>query len=306
MRYPLALSTCWNSHRHTDGYAMLKEIHDLGFSAVELSHGIRIGLIPGILKAVSEKWIRVTSLHNFCPLPPMVNFAAPNYYMPTSPYRGERRSWVNQTIKTLYFCRDTGADLVVMHMGRVAFLFGSPWLRYEKLQDQAKTEARREKAAIRLAKAQKKVLSRLSECLDQVVPIAKEMGIRLVAENREDPHEVPVDYEGEKFWIEYAQSYGIGYWHDTGHAQVKQLDGLLNVQSWLENLHPHLQGWHLHDVNTEGKDHQVPGTGCIDFKSVLSFYKPEHALTLELSPSLSSEQVLQSVDYLRQFLPSIR
>ncbi len=34
-----SLSTCWNSGRHTDGRAMLREIRDLGFEYAELSHG---------------------------------------------------------------------------------------------------------------------------------------------------------------------------------------------------------------------------------------------------------------------------
>ena len=48
-----SFSTCWNSSRHTDGRAMLREIRDLGFEYAELSHGIRISLMPGILEAVS-------------------------------------------------------------------------------------------------------------------------------------------------------------------------------------------------------------------------------------------------------------
>ena len=30
-----SFSTCWNSHRHTDGRAMLEEIRDLGFEYAE-------------------------------------------------------------------------------------------------------------------------------------------------------------------------------------------------------------------------------------------------------------------------------
>ena len=47
-----SLSTCWNSKRHTDGRAMLREIRELGFTHAELSHGIRLGLLPGIVEAV--------------------------------------------------------------------------------------------------------------------------------------------------------------------------------------------------------------------------------------------------------------
>ncbi|HRG57022.1 MAG TPA: hypothetical protein PLG56_13335, partial [Lacunisphaera sp.] len=52
MKPIIALSSCWCSHRHQDGYVMLKEMAALGFDHVELSHGIRITLVPGILKAV--------------------------------------------------------------------------------------------------------------------------------------------------------------------------------------------------------------------------------------------------------------
>ena len=47
-----SLSTCWNSARHTDGRAMLREIRELGFEYAELSHGIRMSLVPGIFDAV--------------------------------------------------------------------------------------------------------------------------------------------------------------------------------------------------------------------------------------------------------------
>ena len=44
---------------------MAKEIASLGFEYAELSHGIRITLVPGILRAVEEGVIKITSTHNF-------------------------------------------------------------------------------------------------------------------------------------------------------------------------------------------------------------------------------------------------
>eukprot|EP01035_Chromulina_nebulosa_P037749 gene37748-50959_t len=41
----------------------------LGYEYVELSHGIRITLVPGILRGVEEGIVKVSSTHNFCPLP---------------------------------------------------------------------------------------------------------------------------------------------------------------------------------------------------------------------------------------------
>ena len=45
----LAFSTCWNSQRHTDGYQMIEEIVELGFNTIEISHGLKISLLPGII-----------------------------------------------------------------------------------------------------------------------------------------------------------------------------------------------------------------------------------------------------------------
>ncbi len=63
---------------------MAREMADLGFSHIELSHGIRITLVPGILRAVEEGVVKVGSAHNFCPLPMGVFKAAPNLFEPSS------------------------------------------------------------------------------------------------------------------------------------------------------------------------------------------------------------------------------
>ncbi len=114
-----SLSTCWNSHRHTDGRAMLREIRDLGFQFSELSHGIRVSLLPGILDAVDAGEIRISTLHNFCPLPMGVNHAAPNIFKFSSPDPRERESAYKHSLKTIELAQRVGARLVVLHMGDV-------------------------------------------------------------------------------------------------------------------------------------------------------------------------------------------
>ncbi|HOW65055.1 MAG TPA: sugar phosphate isomerase/epimerase, partial [Verrucomicrobiota bacterium] len=96
-----SLSTCWNSSRHTDGRAMLREIRELGFEYAELSHGIRISLLPGVFEAVDAGEIRISSLHNFCPLPIGVNHAAPNIFKFTSLDTRERENAYRYSVKTI-------------------------------------------------------------------------------------------------------------------------------------------------------------------------------------------------------------
>src|SRR5438552_4500771 len=112
-----SFSTCWNSHRHTDGRAMLREIRDLGFDYAELSHGTRISLLPGILEAVDAGEVKISSLHNFCPLPMGVNYSAPNLYQFSAERPRERELAQRYTIKTIEFAARVKAPAVVLHIG---------------------------------------------------------------------------------------------------------------------------------------------------------------------------------------------
>ena len=70
VRPMISFSTCWNSYAHSTGDAMLREIKTkLGFELIELDHGVRSSLMPGIQQIFDTGEIRFSSLHNFCLLP---------------------------------------------------------------------------------------------------------------------------------------------------------------------------------------------------------------------------------------------
>src|SRR5215470_10133039 len=98
----IAFSTCWNSGRHTAGDEMLREIKtEFGFDSIELGHGIRLSLMPGIQKMFDAGEVRFTSLHNFCPLPVEVLVASPNCYEFSAVSPEERERAVRQTFQTI-------------------------------------------------------------------------------------------------------------------------------------------------------------------------------------------------------------
>jgi sugar phosphate isomerase/epimerase len=105
---------------------MLREIADLGFDRVELSHGIRITLVPGILKAVEDGIVKVGSTHNFCPLPMGAQHAAPNLFQPSSADDRERDQWLRQTKRSIDFAAQVGASVVVCHLGGVRYFWLLP------------------------------------------------------------------------------------------------------------------------------------------------------------------------------------
>src|SRR5207245_6223053 len=118
----IAFSTCWNSGRHTSGEEMLREIQALGFNLIELGHGIRISLVPGIQKMFDAGEVRFSSLHNFCPLPVEVMAASPDCYKFSAVSSEERERAVKQTLQTIDFAARLNATFVVLHLGEVHML----------------------------------------------------------------------------------------------------------------------------------------------------------------------------------------
>lgn len=296
----VSLSTSWCSSRHTDGAAMLKEMAELGFTHAELSHGIRITLVPGILKAVEEGVIKISSTHNFCPLPTGVTQAAPNLFEPSAQDPREHEQWVRQTKRSIDFAAQVKARVLVMHLGSVRFFWLNPGNRLHayaerhpgaKLIDDKKYCALRDKALLKLLGRMPAYWERVKVSIEEVRVYAAERGIALGFENRERFEELPIDDDFQELLGSLAQPNTAGYWHDTGHAHIKESLALLNHHEQLEKNAASLLGFHLHDVNKDGQDHQAIGSGSIDFGMVSSFWKPHHTLVLEFSPRLPVEDV---------------
>jgi sugar phosphate isomerase/epimerase len=302
-RPTVALSTSWCSSRHTDGYAMLKEMAELGFTHAELSHGIRITLVPGILKAVDEGIIKIGSTHNFCPLPTGVNQAAPNLFEPSSEDPREQDQWVRQTKRSIDFAVQVGARVLVMHLGSVPFRWFHPAKKLEayaerhsgrRLIEDKKYCAIRDKALVKLLRRMPPYWERVKASIEEVRSYAWEKKVALGFENREGFEELPIDDDFPDLLREVLPPHTCGYWHDTGHAHIKESLGLINHREQLQKNAGKLLGFHLHDVSAEGQDHQAIGSGSIDFAMVSSFWKPEHVLVLEFSPRLKVEEVRSS------------
>lgn len=282
---------------------MMQEMAGMGFEYVELSHGIRITLVPGILKAVEQGVIKVATCHNFCPLPPGVNHAAPNLYLPSSRDGRERDQWLRQSKRTVDFAAQVGAKKIILHLGSVEFFWFNPAGKVDAYYEAHLDKDLTQDAAYQklLAKALAKLKARLPEywentkaSLAELLPYAEQKGLQLGFENREAFDELPLDADHPDLVAALAKPGACGYWHDAGHAQIKHDMGLLNHREHLEKNAANLLGFHLHDVSKEGQDHQPIGSGKIDFEMVSSFWRPEHTLVLEFSPRLTPEQVLAS------------
>jgi len=291
----LALSTCWCSHRHSDGYAMLAEMRELGFSRVELSHGIPVTLVPGILRAVEEGVMTVGSVHNFCPLPSEVDRAAPNLFQPSARSGLESRAWLRHSLRTIEFAKRVGASHVVLHSGSVRFRFRSPAqvLALGEVEAAGKWET----ALACLHHRSAPALDRVEGHFRMLLEGMEGAGLRLAVENREGVLELPPDARIAAF-VERFDASEVAYWHDTGHAEIKRRLGLVDPGALLESLAERLAGFHLHDVDATGRDHQAIGSGTVDFRKVAACFRPHHLLVLELHPRVTAGEVVASRDRL--------
>jgi sugar phosphate isomerase/epimerase len=297
-----SFSTCWNSHRHTDGRDMLREIRDLGFDYAELSHGVRISLLPGIMDAVDAGEIKISSLHNFCPLPMGVDRAAPNIFKFSAENLRERENAYRYTVKTIETAERLKAPLVVLHLGAIDMKDYTDKLidlATEGKKDSPKYEKLCEEALRKREEKKEKFVALAYDMLRRIVTEAAPRGIKLGIENREALEEIPLDEDFFFFFKEFTEP-AIVYWHDTGHAQIKENLGFIHHAMHVESLAERLYGFHVHDVHLPARDHQAPGTGVIDFAALKPMVKPEHLKVFEFSPGMKPEEVISGVAHLKQ------
>lgn len=280
---------------------MLREIRDLGFEYAELSHGIRISLLPGVMEAVDAGEIKISTLHNFCPLPIGVNHAAPNLFKFTSSDTRERENAYRHSIKTIETAARLKAHLVVLHMGCIEMKDYTDKL-VEMLADGQKESSKYQKLCqeVERKREQKKekCVTLANEMLGRLVEHAEPRGIKLGIENREALEEIPLDSDFGFLFAEF-NSPCVRYWHDTGHAQIKENLGFLRHAMHLESMAEQLAGFHIHDVQFPGQDHCPPGSGMIDFAALKPFVRPDHLKVFELSPRVPVEHLQAGVSHVK-------
>ncbi len=293
----LALSTCWNNHRFSDGMDLAKEIRAMGFEWIEISHGTKVSLLPGLLNAYQQGIIRVTSLHNFCPSPVEVMMDAPDVYEFTSHRAPERDRALSLTKATIQMATRFGVDRVVMHMGSVPMKSITKELEKMALDggiySRPYTEAKLRFVTER-EKASEFYLDRARTALKELLPVCEEHRVRLGIETRSHFEQIPNEKEMLVLLNDFADSPWIGAWHDFGHVQRKANLGLLNHAEFLAQIAPRLIGCHVHDVEWPVRDHRIPlTTGGVDFSQLLPLLPENIPLVWELSPSQKRLRIVE-------------
>jgi len=276
---------------------MLREIKDLGFDLIELGHGIRLSLMPGIQQMYNAGEVRFSSLHNFCPLPVEVMVASPDCYQFSSIYPNERERAVKQTFQTIVFAARLGAPFVVLHLGQVkigdatdaliSLVKKGKLLSREFVKKKLRVIEKREATAPRY-------LARVKDALKRIVAYAGEKEVKLGIEGRRGYEEIPSERELPALLEEFNAPH-VGYWHDFGHIQIKENLAFLDHEEWLRTIGPRAFGCHVQDCVWPAQDHQPPFKGGVELKRLVPLLPKNCQFVWEMSPRKTAEDIRESV-----------
>jgi len=277
---------------------MLREIKtELGFDLIELGHGIRLSLMPGIQKMFDAGEVRFTSLHNFCPLPVEVMTASPDCYKFSAASSEERERAIKQTFQTIDFAMRLNAAFVVLHLGQV----NMPPIT-DQLIELAKTGKylSRKYVRLKIGAVQKRerlapaYLKRVKECLGRIIEYAASKNVRIALESRRGYEEIPTERELPGLLGEMVSAQ-LGYWHDFGHSQIKENLGFIDHAEWLRLIGPRALGCHVQDCVWPAKDHEPPFTGAVDFEKLIPLLPTNCLFVWEMSPNKTADAIRRSV-----------
>ncbi len=295
----IALSTRWNASHHRNGEELVQEILDLGITSIELGYNLTMDLVPGVSKMIEEKAVNVTSVHNFCPVPVGVSRGHPELFLMASDSQRDRESAVNHTSRTLELAAKCGASAIVVHAGYVKMPKMTSkliTLMYKNEQHSRKFEKTKMKLMLQREKKVGRYLDNLSRCLEKLVPEAENAGIFIALENLPTWEAVPNESEMEEICKRFPSA--VAYWHDTGHAQVRQNLGFGIQKKWIEKLAHCTAGYHIHDTDHCANDHIMPPRGCIGFDAIGPVIQKGKPLVLEPRPGTPADEITTAVEFL--------
>ena len=277
---------------------MLREIKtELGFDSIELGHGIRLSLMPGIQKMFDSGQVRFSSLHNFCPLPVEVMVASPDCYEFSAVTPEERERAVRQTFQTIDFAERLGAPFVVLHLGQVKM---QPITDRLIMMSKAGNHLSRGYVRAKLKAVETRErrapahFQRVKDCLRHIVEHAASKNVRIALESRRSYEEIPSERELPSL-LDELNSEQVGYWHDFGHSQIKENLGFIDHAEWLGSVASRAFGCHVQDCVWPARDHEVPFTGGIDFDKLVPLFPTNCLFVWEMRPNKTVEAIRRSV-----------
>ena len=288
----IAISTMWNALRQPDGVALLDELKELGFDAIELSRHLTREQVEQIKPHLANT--QICSIHNFCPvLHGLSQSEAENDPIHLASLDADTRNEaVRQTIRTMELAAEIEVPIVVLHLGKVD-TYDRSYLMYDFYEYGerefeafgAKVEEATEWRKRKEARHQESVLF----SLDTLNEAALRMDVYLAIENRPRYYQIP-NFDEVELFLEKFKGSNMRYWHDVGHAMLQERVGLCWSKRWLETYTEQLIGMNVHDLK-DLEAYHPPGSGDLDFREILGQIPPEALTVLEVRDAPAEQLV---------------
>lgn len=299
----LALSSFWRSGRDKRPLEFFTAGTELGFTCFELS-GIHYDTF---YDEVRPGDFCITSLHDPAPHSPGQTRVGSKELrradiVYTSLDNERRQKSVSITKHSIDVAVQYGAQAIVLHIGQTSKISDAEWqlnqLAIEGRVASAEANALRSRLISERVFQHNAHMDALHRSLDELVKYASIKHIRLGIENR-PAHEIAGFAEIGEILSWYPNDVNtIGYWHDTGHAQVQANLGFTPHIDWLLAYGPRIIGLHLHDAVVVD-NHQAPGTGNVDWDKLASLIPANALRVMEVDKTVSSDAVQAGITHLK-------
>lgn len=293
-----SLSTMWGMNKFSTLEEFYTTARSLGFAQVELNHQVDSAYLTGMDLAR----FAISSIHEPCPADISTHMLNARDWLVSATDPENRQQGVLAIKRSIDLASTLGIHALVVHPGNVRAdwprekelynLFRNDLAHTSQFQDLRRrlTEERAALAAPRLAAVQ--------QSLKELVEYAAPRRVCLGLENRYHYMDIPI-LDEMKSLLDLAGPEQLGFWYDVGHAQTLDRLGFFSHEEWLKRYAGRIVGVHLHDV-VGIDDHGAPGNGDVDFSRIAGYLPIDAIHTLELRPSTTVEQMVQSLQFLAQ------
>ena len=288
----------WAKGRFSSMAEFVAKAKELAFTHVEANASVSSQSLDELLKTS----IPISSIHSPCPAV-LSSKGIPVANLSLSSLNGsEQEEAVSFAKETINLASNVGAKAIVLHMGEVPIdLSLQDRLRQLYNENRAQTkEYSQAKEELTYQRASKVApyLETARESLKELSEYSKRQDIMLGIENRFYLHEIPDIDEMEELLNEVKGEL-VGYWHDVGHAEVRQRLGFTPHEEWLSRFRDKMIGVHLHDV-LGISDHRPPGKGSVNWDMVAK-YLPQKAIRVcEIAEWNEEEQICGVISFLER------
>ena len=257
-KIPLTHFFCWEKIKDEFVANLLCEFADNGAENIVLTDewGTRLVREPGfytqLLSWLRESSMKIFECHGLWSIAYDLNITD----------RPRRRAMIEDHKLCMEYAADLGCRTYVVHIGA-----------YDCYYKDTTLEAMRLLAV---------------DSLENLIPAAEKLGLVIAIENSFEPFNTPDEV---LYLLRYFNTPVLGCCYDTGHANImaktpgkdpaKYLpymnqcwkNGIVQEADAFGKLSPHSVTAHLHDNDGYGDSHCLPGTGTIDWKTLIPALK---------------------------------